>query len=124
MSAPLRAEDRADHDLLELITETDLCRALQRPLSKQAVLAALSARAELINRLVRWRWLASEQARATGATWTEIDHALHLPHGGARAEYHMVLSTQRRYGLVAPDRTDPGPLDDPTDIGPPEGGGC
>jgi hypothetical protein len=121
MSAPVRAEDRSDHDLLEFITETDLCRALQRPLPKDTVLAALSARAELIDRLVRWRWLASEQARATGITWTEIDHALHLPHGGARAEYHTVLSGQRRFGLVGPERTDPGPVGDRADVPSQEG---
>ncbi|MGH9186057.1 MAG: hypothetical protein ACRD0U_09625 [Acidimicrobiales bacterium] len=112
MSAPARIEDRSDHDLLELINETDFCRMLHKPLAKDVVLAALTARAELIDRLVRWRWLTIEQARAAGAGWTEIDDAARLVHGGARAEYHATLTAQRRFGLVKADRADRGPAED------------
>ena len=112
MSAHVGIEDRSDHDLLEFVNETDLCRLLHEPLAKDVVLAALRARAELIDRLVRWRWLAIEQARAAGARWTEVDDAARLAHGDARAEYHAVLTGQRRFGLVAADRGDPGPAED------------
>ena len=44
-------------------------------------LEALSVRAELVERLVRWRWLVIEQARAAGATWAEVDDAARLVGG-------------------------------------------
>jgi hypothetical protein len=112
MSAPVRIEERCDRDLLELVNEADLSRMLHEPLAKDAVLGALEARAELVDRLLRWRWLAIEQARAAGAGWAEIDDAIGLPAGGAREEYHAKLSRQRRFGLVEADRDDPGPAED------------
>jgi hypothetical protein len=111
MSAPVRIEDRCDRDLLELVNETDLSRMLRTPLAKDVVLAALAARAELVDRLLRWRWLAIDQARAAGATWAEVDDAVGLPAGGARAEYHAVLARQRCFGLVDADREVPGPVE-------------
>ena len=72
------------------------------------MLAALAARNELVSRLVRFRWLAVEDARASGAGWADLDAALDAPAGTARAEYEAALARQRRYGLVGAERGDPG----------------
>jgi hypothetical protein len=131
VSAPVRTRERSDRDLLDLVNEAGLGRMLREPLAKDIVLAALEARAELVDRLLRWRWLAIEQARAAGASWAEVDDAAGLPAGGARAEYHAVLDRQRRFGLVDARRADPGPAEGPGELGelsgrpgPGDGRGC
>ena len=111
MNAARRIEDRSDHELVELMSSVDWSRMLHEPVSKDEVLEALSARAELIDRLVRWRWLVLEHSRAAGAAWVEVDDAARLARGDAKAEYEAVLSRQRELGLVDADRADPGSLE-------------
>jgi hypothetical protein len=109
VSAPQPIEARTDHELLELICEVEWSRMLHERVVKEDVLEALSARAELIERLVRWRWLVVEQVRAAGASWAEVDDAARVASGEAKADYERVLARQRRFGLVGADRADPGP---------------
>lgn len=97
-----------DHGLVEAILGVDWARAKGRTPDKAAMLRALEARRELVHRLVRWRWLAIEDARAAGATWSEIDEALGTAPGRSCTEYHRKLAVQIRRGLCDADRRDPG----------------
>jgi hypothetical protein len=98
---------RSSAEVLALVTDADMDALVGRPLTKDRALAALAARAELAERMRR-RWLAIETARAAGATWDQIDTALGYPPGRTRRQYHRVLSRQKKLGLVAVDRRDPG----------------
>ena len=99
---------RASTDVLALVMDPEVDALLGRPIPKDRALAALAARRELAERMRRHRWLAIETARVAGATWDEIDTALHYKPGLARREYQAALSNQRTLRLVAPDRHDPG----------------
>lgn len=104
-------DSRPSAQLLDLVVEAELHRVLGEALTKHEVLAALAAGVELAGRVSRGRWLTIEQARVAGASWAEVDRALGLPEGGARASYERALERQRRLSVVAPDRCDPGPPD-------------
>ncbi len=86
---------------------------LGRAIPKQQGLQALEARQEITERMIRYRWLAIETARAAGATWAEIDTALDLRAGLAQTEYETALTRQQQYRLVAQERQDPRPVRHP-----------
>ena len=96
------------HGLLDVVLDAELTRPEGRTPDKLTMLGALQARRELVHRLVRWRWIAIEDARAAGATWAEIDEALGMAPGRSNTEYHRKLARQIRRGLCDPDRRDPG----------------
>ena len=96
------------HGLVDALLDGELARSEGRPPDKDAMLGALVARRELVHRLVRWRWIAIEDARAAGATWAEIDEALGMAPGRSCTEYHRKLAVQIRRGLCDADRRDPG----------------
>lgn len=96
------------HSLIEAVLDAELARPEGRTLDKDLMLGALAARRELVHRLVRWRWIAIEDARAAGATWAEIDEALGMTPGRSCTEYHRKLAVQIRRRLCDPDRRDPG----------------
>ena len=104
---------RASTEVLALVIDAEVDALQGRTIAKCRTLAALAASQELAERVHRHRWLAGETARAAGATWDEIDTALHYQPGRARSEYEAALSRQKRFGLVAPDRHDPGPPQEP-----------
>jgi hypothetical protein len=99
----------AYHSLVERVLDAELVRPEGGTLDKATMLSALVARRELVHRLVRWRWIAIEDARAAGASWAEIDAALGMAPGRSRLEYERRLAAQIRHGLCSPDRRDPGP---------------
>jgi hypothetical protein len=105
---------RGDHELLDLVVRAELARAERQPVEREALAEALAARAELADRLCRYRWLAMEQARAAGLSWAEIGCAAGIDPADARAEYETALERQKQFGLAAPDRADPGPAAGPT----------
>lgn len=96
------------HGLVDAVLDAELARPEGRTPDKDVMLGALVARRELVHRLVRWRWIAIEDARAAGATWAEIDEALGMAPGRSFTEYHRKLAVQIRRGLCDPDRRDPG----------------
>jgi hypothetical protein len=98
----------AYHALVDVVLDAELARPEGRALHKTATLHALEARRELVDRLSRWRWMAIEDARAAGASWSEIDDAIGAAPGTAWAEYDRVLGAQKRFGLAPPERCDPG----------------
>ena len=104
---------QASIDVLALVVNPEIDALLGRPLTKDRALVALAARQELADRMRRHRWLAIERARASGATWAEIDTALRYQPGQARREYQTVLSRQKSLGLAAPERHDPGTPEGP-----------
>jgi hypothetical protein len=106
VSEQLQLWKRSSAEVLALVTDVDMDVLLGRPVTKDRALAALAARVELAERMRR-RWLATETARAAGATWTEIDTALGYQPGDAQLEYQTALSQQKKLGLVAADRCDP-----------------
>jgi hypothetical protein len=97
-------------ELLASVVNCDIAGLLGEKLDKAVLLAALTARGELSERLRAGRWHALEQARAAGASWAEIDTA-ELPwgSGSARDDYERALARQRAHGLVDLGRSDPGP---------------
>lgn len=102
-------------ELVEMVLDAELAAPLGRPLDRAGALEALEARAELIERLTRRRWLAVGQARDAGASWDEIEAAARSPRRGlARYEYVTKLARQQRLGLRHPRRAAP------DDIGPPD----
>jgi len=98
----------AYHALVDVVLDAELVRAEGRPVNKTAMLQALEARRELVERLARWRWIAIEDARAVGASWSEIDQAIGVAPGMSRAEYERALAIQQKLGLSPPSRRDPG----------------
>ena len=104
---------RASTEVLALVIDPEIDALLGRTVAKDRTLVALAARQELAQRMRQHRWLAIETARAAGATWDEIDTALRYQPGRARSEYQAALSRQKRFGLAAPDRHDPGPPEEP-----------
>lgn len=103
---PLRR--RASSELLNLIVDARNAELLGHAIEPAVALDALAARAELTDRFRHHRWLAVETARRAGASWDAIDAALGVPTGAARREYETALARQKAFGLVAPDRADPG----------------
>ena len=99
---------RASLDFLALVVDVDIDVLTGRPVDKGRALVALAARQELADRMRRHLWLSTETARASGATWTEIDTALASPPGAARQEHEATLAHQKQLGLAALDRRDPG----------------
>lgn len=104
---PLRRQ--ATTAILALIVNVDIDALLQRPISKDRALQALAARREIVDRMLHHRWLATETARAAGATWAQIDNALGLAPGLSRREYEATLARQKHLRLAAQERHDPGP---------------
>ena len=100
-AAPVGARTYAE--LIEAVLDAEVAGALGRRLSTAEALGALAARAELIERLTRWRWLAAGQARDAGARWDDIDATVGSRRPGlARMEYGTKLARQRRMGLPDP----------------------
>jgi len=86
----------------------DIATLLGKVPTKNEALLALAARQELEDRMRRPRWLAMETARKAGATWTEIAAAAGLDPRDARRLYETTLAQQKSFGLVDPQRHDPG----------------
>jgi hypothetical protein len=84
-----------------------------RPIPKHRALAARASRDELAQGMHRNRWLDIETARTAGATWDEIDTALHYKPGLAHSKYQTGLTLQKSFDLVSADRQDPGPSEEP-----------
>lgn len=102
-------------ELIELVLDAEIAWRLGRTPTRAEMLEALAARAELIDRFTRWRWLAIEDARRAGASWPEVDAAVGASRPGtARAEYEAKLRLQKELGLVSQDRCDPGRSEAPT----------
>jgi hypothetical protein len=104
---PLRRQ--ATTAIIAVIVNVDVDALLLRPISKDRALQALSARREIVDRMLHHRWLATETARSAGATWAEIDNALGLAPGLSRREYEAALARQKHPRLAAHEGHDPGP---------------
>ena len=104
---------RASTEVLALVIDPEIDALRGRTVAKDRTLAFLAARQELAERMRRHRWLAIETAGAAGASWDEIDTALRYQPRRAHTEYQAALSRQKRFGLVAPYRHDPGPPEEP-----------
>jgi len=98
----------ATSDVLGVVIDVEMARQVGRPVDKAQLLGALAARQELVERMIRPRWLAMEAARGAGASPAEVDAALGGPPGAARREYERVLARQKSFGLVDAERVDPG----------------
>ena len=108
-------------ELVEVVLDAESAAPLGRPLDRAGALEALEARAELIERLTRGRWLAVGEARDAGVGWDEIEVAARSPRRGlARYEYVTKLARQRRLGLQQPRRAAPDDLGRPDPDGPGE----
>jgi hypothetical protein len=104
---------QASTDILALVINPEIDALLGRPITKNRALLALAGRHELAERVRRHCWVAIERARASGATWAEIDTALGYRPGQARRAYQTTLARQKSLGLAVPERRDPGPPEGP-----------
>jgi hypothetical protein len=98
----------ASTDVLAAVIESEMARFVGRGPTKDQALLALTARRELEDRMRRHRWLAIETARKAGATWAEIGAAAGVTVRDARRLYEATLASQKAFGLVDPQRRDPG----------------
>jgi hypothetical protein len=104
---------RASTEVPALVTAPETDAVLGQPITNDRALVALAARQELAERIRRHRRLAIETARTAGATCDEIDTALSYGPGLVRREHQNTLSRQKRLGLAAADRHEPGPPEEP-----------
>ena len=93
VSEQLQLWKRSSAEVLALVTDVDMDVLLGRPVTKDRALAALAARVELAERMRR-RSPATETARASGASWTEIDTSLRYQPGDAQLEPDGAVPTK------------------------------
>lgn len=98
----------ASTDVLAAVVDVEIAVLVGRVPSKDEALLALAAWRELEDRMRRYRWLAMETARKTGASWAEIAAAAGMEAPAARRLYETTLAGEKASGYTEAHRQDPG----------------